>query len=71
MAKRAKRSAYWKSNPSNHINHPARKNRRSRLMVKHLREHGVPATTALKKEVELVDVQLAAQAAPMTTLNLK
>jgi hypothetical protein len=47
MAKRAKRAAFWKLRPNNHINHPARRSRRSRLMVKHLREHGIPNTAVV------------------------
>jgi hypothetical protein len=46
--KRAKRAAFWKLNPSKHVNHPARRNRRSRLLVKHLREHGVSATAMVQ-----------------------
>ncbi len=49
-AKRAKRAAFWKLNLSKHVNHPARRNRRSKLMLKHLREHGIPNTDIIKTE---------------------
>jgi len=47
-AKRARRAAYWKAHPSEHVNHPARKTRRGKLMLKHLSEHGLPSTDVLK-----------------------